>query len=172
MIVRAVLWLCAPESDAETIAGDLFEEMRERGRWWRMQQALRSAGPLLVMRWRSGELRLALLASILAVAAPLRIADAFWAFVHSQVPLKADTTWPAPVWISNLVIGCVGAWIAARSLGRFTARAFAFISIAGAGFSILAGIGRAPAWYVAALSILVPAAALLPGESRRLGGQS
>ncbi len=93
MIVRAVLWLCAPECDVETIAGDLDEEcsMHRRGSWWRTIQAIRSAGPLLAMRWRSGELPVALLTAMLAVAIPLRIADVFWALIHSLVPLKADT---------------------------------------------------------------------------------
>ena len=173
MIVRAVLWFCATESDAETIAGDLHEESvaLRRTRWWLVRQTIRSAIPLLMMRWRSGELPSASLAAILAVTVPLRIADAFWAFIHSLVPLKADISWPAPIWIANLVLVCGCASITARGLGRETGRAFALISIATAALAISTGIGRAPLWYFAAVLILIPAAALLAGESRRFGGQ-
>jgi len=174
MIVRAVLWLCAPECDVETIAGDLYEEFNkhQRGRWWRTMQAIRSAGPLLSMRWRSGELPVAILTAMLAVAIPLRIADVFWALIHSLVPLKADTSWATPVWLSNLAIACIGALVGARIVGRHTARVFALLSIGGVAFSMFAVVGRAPLWYVAALSILIPAAALIAGETRRLGGKA
>ena len=166
MIVRAVLWLCAPESDAETIAGDLFEEFGalHRSRYWLIRQSLQSVIPLLIMRWRSGELSAVLLAAIIAVAIPPRIADLFWAFIHSQIPLKADTSWSASVWVCNLVVASAGVTIAARSLGRRAARIFSLLSIAAALFAFSIGVGCAPAWVLAALPILILAAALWAAE--------
>jgi hypothetical protein len=63
---RAILWLCAPKSERETIIGDLVEEFRELGangqrpaarQFWFLRQAVAYAGPLLVLKWQRGKNR-------------------------------------------------------------------------------------------------------------------
>jgi len=165
---RAALWLCAPSGDAEAIAGDLAEEyfgdrLPRLGLWganrWYVSQALRSAVPLLVSRWRRGELAGLMAAAMVTILAPLRVADLLWAFVHSQVPLKADLKWSAGIWIANLVIAIGGAAVlgyGARNLR--SAVTLAILGIACAGVSVGMSAGRVPAWYIVTLTITISSA--------------
>lgn len=151
-IARSALWLCAPAEDAEAIFGDLEEECAcfRRSNRWLLSQALRSAAPLLLTRWRRGELAGLIAASIVAILIPLRLADALWAFVRSQVPLKTDLSWPAWMWIVNLAIALVGAAILGR--GARSMRAAVSMAILGAacgGLSAMMTRAQVPAWYVA-----------------------
>jgi hypothetical protein len=181
-IGRAALWLCAPSEDAEAIAGDLAEEyfgdrLARMGPWranrWYVSQAVRSAVPLLMSRWRRGELAGLVAAAMVTILAPLRLADLLWVFVHSHVPLKADLTWSAGIWIANVVIAACGAAIlgyGARTLR--SAVTLAILALACAGVSVVMSAGRVPAWYIVTLSmvtsILIPCGFLL--RMRRVNG--
>ncbi len=179
LLGRAALWLCVPASEAEAIAGDLAEEYFgdrlprlgfRRARHWYNSQALRSAVPLLMTRWRRGELAGLLLAAIVAILVPLRLADVLWAFIYSQIPLKASLRWAAAMWIVNLLIAISGAAILSYHLGHNlanhlamyqrtvrSAAMLAILTLACAVISVMVARGHAPAWYVEALLIAVPA---------------
>jgi hypothetical protein len=164
-IGRTILWFCAPTEDAEAIAGDLAEEyfgdclprmgLRRANRWY-VSQAIRSAVPMLISRWRRGELAGLIAAALVTILAPLRIADLLWAFVHSQIPLKADLQWPAWIWIANLVIATCGAAI--LGYGARTWRSVVTLSVLAlfcAGISMAMSTGHAPVWYIATLSLML-----------------
>jgi len=166
LLGRAALWLCVPASEAEAIAGDLAEEYfgdrlpRLVNRWY-LSQAVRSAIPLLVTRWRRGELAGVLLGALVAILVPLRLADVLWAFVHSQIPLKAGLRCAPAFWLANLAIEICGAGILSYNLavGPRSVRSAAMLSILAlgcAGVSVVVARGHAPAWYVEALLIAVP----------------
>lgn len=95
---RWLLWLCVPAFLEQAVSGDLEEEyvtavLPQRGSWWAawwyLGQVVRSVVPLLRMQWR-GDLPAVALLAMVAVPLPLALLELLWAFVYSQVPLKAD----------------------------------------------------------------------------------
>jgi len=89
------VWLvraCCPARDRRFVLGDLEAEYVLRGRpsRWYWRQALRSAGALVMMGLRRADWEYALLAVMLASAAPALLMEAWWSFLLSTVPLKAD----------------------------------------------------------------------------------
>jgi hypothetical protein len=174
---RATLWMCMPAEDAEAIAGDLAEEyfgdclprmgLRRANRWFN-SQALRSALPLLVSRWRRGELAGLIAGALVTILSPLRLADLLWSFVHSQVPLKADLNWAAGFWIANLVIAMCGAYVLRLAAKEWrTAVTLAILAFACGGASIAMSAGHAPDWYVTTLLIAIPGVCLIPPVNRK-----
>jgi hypothetical protein len=154
-ITRGLLYLCAPTEHVDAIIGDLTEEHCGADLWL-ASQALRSVVPLLIARWRRGELAGLIAVSMVTILAPLRLADLLWAFVHSQVPLKADLHWSAGIWIVNLLIAICGAALLgyhARNLR--TAAALAILALGCAGMSVAMSTGHPPLWYIAALGCLL-----------------
>ena len=90
---RAILWLCLPASERESIPGDLLEEFVTRGgdaRHWYLRQALRSAIPALGIRWRRGEAQELLALILILFIMPFAILLGGGTFVLSHVPRKAD----------------------------------------------------------------------------------
>lgn len=166
-IAKFLLWLCAPADHADAILGDLIEECRGAGGWF-LSQTIRSAVPLLVLRWRRGELAGMLATALCAILVPLRLADGLWSFVHSQVPRKTDLNWSIGFWFVDLAIAICGAWVlrlAAREMRTATIQAI--LGFACAAVSIVMSAGRVPAWYAIALLIAVPAACLIPTPKQR-----
>jgi len=158
-IAYAALWLCAPADDAEAILGDLEEEFagQRLSRRWLVSQAVRSAVPLLMTRWRRGELAGLIAAALVAILAPLRLADLLWAFVRSQVPLKASLDWPAWMWMVNLALAMTGAAI--LGMGTRTMRSAISLAILGVicgAISVWMSGADVPGWYVAALCAGIP----------------
>ena len=84
--------LSCPARDRRFVLGDLEAEYVLRGRpsRWYWSQALRSAGALAMMGLRRADWEYALLAVMLASAAPALLMEAWWSFLLSAVPLKAD----------------------------------------------------------------------------------
>jgi hypothetical protein len=157
-IARALLWFCAPVEHVDAILGDLIEEYRgaHLAHGWLLSQSLRSAAPLLLTRWRRGDLAGLIAAAMVTILAPLRLADLLWAFVHSQIPLKADLQWPTWIWIANLVIAMSGAVV--LGYGARTSRSVvtrALLALACAGISMALSTGHAPVWYITTLSLML-----------------
>jgi hypothetical protein len=91
-VARFLVRVACPERDVEFVLGDLDAEfaMRSGPARWYWRQAVRSAGALAMMGMRRSDWEYALLAVFLASAAPAVLMEAWWSFVLSQVPLKAD----------------------------------------------------------------------------------
>ncbi|MCU1238455.1 MAG: hypothetical protein JWP63_6422 [Candidatus Solibacter sp.] len=92
---RLAKWMvrtACPERDVEYVVGDLDAEFALRGgeRRWYWRQALRSVGALAMMGMRRNDWEYALLAVFVASAAPAVLMEAWWSFMLSNVPLKAD----------------------------------------------------------------------------------
>ena len=120
---RAILWLCLPESERESIPGDLEEEFALRGagagRWY-LRQAVLSAVPALAMRWRRGEIqeRIALVLAVFMLPSVLVLAGG--RFVLSHVPLKADALPAAfymPAGLALSAVCLLGGWLVQKRLG-------------------------------------------------------
>jgi hypothetical protein len=88
---RLIVSACCPSRDRVYVLGDLDAEYELRGcpAAWYWQQAIRSAGALVMMGARRGDWEYGLLAVMLAAAGPVLAAEAWWSFVLSQIPLKA-----------------------------------------------------------------------------------
>jgi hypothetical protein len=123
LLGRAILRLCLPASERESIPGDLEEEFALRGRGarkWYLRQAVLSAAPALAMRWRRGEMQelLALLIAIFVMPVVLMLAGG--RFVLSHVPLKADAL-PAlfyiPAGLGLTAVCLLGGWLLQMRLG-------------------------------------------------------
>jgi hypothetical protein len=174
----AAEWLvrvCCPRRDRPFILGDLEAEYELRGgsdRWyWR--QAVRSAGALIVMGARRGDWEYALLAVMLATAAPAVLMEAWWSFLLSQVPLKAGITRGADFALLSLSITallCIGAGIicTTRGLSYALPAAWAFALLGQAAVHNLA-----PAWF-GTLTIATVTAALAAGAwlRRKIDGET
>jgi hypothetical protein len=170
VLARALLLAVAGDEEAEFVAGDLQEEFallcasrgRPAGMRWYWRQVVRSAMTLLALRMRSGELTHVLMASVVAGALPLLALDRLWCFVYSQIPLK-DGPERAPIFLAaNLLCVCFCAAIGgstARTIQQ--AAAIAFTSLAAAAFAMWAAVGAAPAVYVIAGLLGVPASSLV-----------
>lgn len=189
LLGRAVLWLCLPSSERESVPGDLHEEFqaiaREQGtagaRRWFLRQAMASALPLLSQRWRQGEMPRLLLIALAGFALPLRVLDLAWTFILSQVPLKADSIRS----LDELLIGflCAGglALLAGYMAALFQpsdevrgAACAALLIMGAAWLCVLLSPGRLPWWFETAVVALAPQAALAGGvlrrrDARRLG---
>src|SRR3954453_21344540 len=96
---RWLLWVACPAADFDDVAGELNAEyfayvLPERGarkaRRWYWRQALRSVGALTTMGLRRTDWECGLLAVLLAGAGPALVMEAWWSWVLSLVPLKAD----------------------------------------------------------------------------------
>jgi hypothetical protein len=88
-------WLvrvACPARDRRFVLADLEAEYELRGgpALWYWRQAVRSAPALVVMGARRGDWEYALLAVMLASVAPAILMEAWWSFLLSAVPLKAD----------------------------------------------------------------------------------
>ncbi len=163
-IAYAALWLCAPAEDAEAIFGDLEEEYvgLRLSRRWLVSQAVRSAVPLLVTRWRRGELAGLIAAAMITILAPLRLADLLWAFIRSQVPMKTDLSWPSWMWTVNLILAIAGAAI--LGIGARSMRSAVSLAILGAAcgpISLFMTGAVVPGWYVALLCSAIPSVIVL-----------
>jgi len=178
IIARALLLAVAGEACAECVAGDLEEEFlqvcqardRAAGARWYAWQVVRSVGPLLVLRMRSGELRETMLAALLGVAVPMLLLDRLWCFVYSQIPLK-DGTDRAPEFLAvNVLSVCLGAAIVGCTRKSSQAVAStALATAAAAGFAMWASAGAAPALYAALVLLVAPASSLIAFVRRRSG---
>jgi len=175
----------AGPGEAEYIAGDLEEEFamireargRAAARRWYAWQVARSICALLQLRIRSGELTQAVLIASLGVALPLLLLDRLWTFVYSQIPLKDGLHRAAGFLVFNALCVCacaavLGAWAASnwaasnwpasKRLGlKSRALALAFAAAVAVLVALWAGAANAPAGYVVALALAVPASALL-----------
>lgn len=100
VLARALLWMALPYSEDESIPGDLYEEFKvidpRRAKRWYWRQVLGSLVPLVMERWRRGEVLRSIMILISAVA-PLWAANELWRYVLSCVPLKADPS--KPIWL-------------------------------------------------------------------------
>lgn len=175
--VRALIWLSAPRVEAEALLGDLEEE--GGGVRWFWSQALRSTGPLLAVRWRSGELPLVTLLALLAGGLALLSLDRLWAFVFSQVPLKDGLERPeAVLWFNFLFVTAanVAAGRVLRSApvsqGARSAVAFAAASGMSAVVGLAGSLAEAPWPHALAVALVAPAiaSALFVTRRGRRGG--
>lgn len=178
-IARALLWLCLPASERQTIPGDLDEEfslviLPARGpaaahRWY-LEQVLHSIAPLLAMRLRHADFTRALLAALLTLAAPLVATHALRSFVLSQVPLKTDST-PSTLYLTSLLASVfmtltVGGSILAALTPRRELRAASSLAFSSSFVALLIFLldpARYPLWAHVTIQFLAPAAALLGG---------
>ena len=163
----AAEWLlraCCPRGDRVFVLGDLEAEYELRGApaGWYWRQAVRSAGALIVMGARRGDWEYGLFAVMLATAAPAVLMEAWWSFLLSQVPLKADLTRGADFAAVSLALTallCVGAGMICTTCGLRWAipAAWVFVLLGQAAVHNLA-----PAW-LGAITLPAVAAALAAG---------
>ncbi|MGJ5815096.1 hypothetical protein [Paludibaculum fermentans] len=175
---QALLWLCLPEQEWQTIPGDLEEEylttvlprLGERGaRWWYLRQAVHSAGPLLAMRCRQGALSRLLVFPLLVCVLPIAGFESAWSLLLTQIPLKADSLRGADYALISLALGLLGGFC-----GGFTMRAqreaasrdcaqLALLSLLFTPCVVLPFADRSPIWFPVCHVVLVPAGILLGG---------
>ncbi len=123
LLGRAILWLCLPESERESIPGDLEEEFAQRegdARRWYLRQAVLSAAPALAMRWRRGEVQERIALALVVFVLPFALVLAGGRFVLSHIPLKADelpASFYIPVSLGITAICLLAGWIAQKRLG-------------------------------------------------------
>ena len=162
---RFLLLAAAGASEAEFVAGDLYEEFTQvvkfRGarvaRQWYFRQVLRSIVPLLTVRIRSGEFTRALLAAAAAVL-PLAVLDRLWSFVYSQIPLKESLDRSPALLAINVALLALSA-AAAGSLVRTRSQAIATAALSAllAALVLWTAPGPAPALYVLSAIAAAPA---------------
>jgi hypothetical protein len=159
-LVRAA----CPPRDLPYVLGDLNAEFELRGgpvRWyWR--QALLSAGELAMMGMRRSDWEYALLAVFLASAAPAVLMEAWWSFLLSQVPLKADAMRHGDFAAISLALTavlslCAGAICTRRGLRLAIPLAWIFVLLGRA-----AAHNDVPVWFCGA-TLLTVALALTVG---------
>lgn len=99
VLCRALLWLCVPQREAESLTGDLEEEfrllatttgMKHANRWY-ARQVICSLPCMLAVWIRRGELTRTLLMASFAFVLPVRLIDALHSYTLSQIPLKEDS---------------------------------------------------------------------------------
>lgn len=136
------------------VLGDLVEEYGERsaaGPWaarrWLAWQVLRSLWPAM----RSG-----LHAHLLGIALPLIALDRLWAFVYSQVPLKAGLGRTSEMLAINVLVCVLCAWIMCRLGPPRTVPA-----VLAAGVALVFSVGEWPAVYAIGL-LCAPVVAHIP----------
>ena len=94
LLGRAILRMCIPESERDSIPGDLMEEFAMRGkgaRRWYLRQAFHSIVPGFRMRWGRGEIQELMTLAFMLFVLPFAIILGGGRFVLSQVPLKAES---------------------------------------------------------------------------------
>jgi hypothetical protein len=179
LVAYALLFALAGAAEAECVAGDLEEEyglLRQSigpaaaARWY-VKQVLRSAGPLLELRIRTGELTQAMLLAALGIAAPLIALDRLWAFVYSNIPLKDGLERSPALWTVNAVVVVAAAILMGLALRRAPGAAprnalsrvfaLAFAIVIAAAISMWVSVGAAPALYAAVIALAAPAATFL-----------
>jgi hypothetical protein len=176
LLAGLLLAAFAGDSEAEFVAGDLYEEFLilcadrgvRAGRRWYSRQVLRSIFPLWNLRMRRGEVAHVAAAAGLGMALPLLLLDRLWSFVYSLIPLK-DGLERAPGFLAaNVVCTCVLAAFCGATTSSFR-RAFAIAaaSSGAAGFAVSGSVGAAPAVYVWLLILAVPACTLLTFHWKR-----
>ena len=123
LLGRAILWLCLPESERESIPGDLLEEFARRGgdaRRWYVRQAILSAMPGLCIRWRRGEIQERIPLALMLFVSPFAIVLGGGRFVLSQVPLKAEllrVSFYIPVGLGISAFCVLAGWLSQKCLG-------------------------------------------------------
>ena len=186
LLAQALLMAVAGPCEAEYVAGDLEEEFaivreargRAAARRWYAWQVARSAGALLQLRVRSGELTHVVLIASLGVAVPLLLLDWLWQFVYSQIPLKDGLRRAPEFLVFNALCACacaavLGAWAAWKwpaskwPGSKSRALALAFAAAIAVLVALWAGAASAPAAYVVTLALAVPASALLTFALRK-----
>jgi hypothetical protein len=175
-MARLLLRAAAGDNEAEFVAGDLHEEFvclcdslgPRRARRWYRRQVFRSLFPLWALRMRNGEIAHVAAAAGLGVALPLLLLDRLWQFVYSLIPLK-DGLDRAPGFLAaNVICACLLAASCGATAGSSRrAMAIAWAASAAAAFAVWGSAGAAPAVYVGALLVGVPAAAMLAFRWKR-----
>lgn len=165
-----LLSLFLPESDSETICGDLVEE--NRGARWLWSQVVRSILHLSLARVRRLRARSLVSRSVLAVIAGYVTIAA--AVILTSVVLSRLLTTPGLVWmLLDLATafgfgvggGYVTAWIAGRN-GRQHALGLGCFCIVMGFVSMALNFGLEPLWYQIALIVIAPTSILIGGEWR------
>jgi hypothetical protein len=158
-----------PARELPFVLGDLEAEYAVRGgRRWYWWQAARSAWWMAAAGLRPYDWELSALAVLLASAAPALLLDAWWRFVLSHVPLKADPGSCAD--IAGLSLGltavlsvCAGAACTVRGLILAVPAAWVFAILGQAGAR-----GALPMWFCAATLIVVALALTAGAWARRI----
>ncbi|MBC7926795.1 MAG: hypothetical protein H7039_14165 [Bryobacteraceae bacterium] len=131
----------------DEITGDLLEESALHSRRWLWSQALRSCGWAIALSWRRGEIGAALLTSSGGVLLPLLAVDLFWAWIHSQVPLRAGLDRPWWMLACNLAIAAAGC--------AYFRREWTVVFMPLAALTVcLLNLAEYPLWYAVALVVL------------------
>ena len=175
MLAEWLVRAACPARDRRFVLADLEAEYELRGgpALWYWRQAVRSAPALAVMGARRGDWEYALLAVMLASAAPAIFMEAWWSFLLSAIPLKADIVRGADFAILSVAITAllsVGAGIICTVRGLFWAIPAAWI------FALLgqaAVHNSAPTWFGAATLAAATVALAAGAWLRRIfdGGQ-
>ena len=145
-MATALLVLVTPSDTRAVVEGDLLEEFLSiaqpnRAAWY-WKQVLRSAVPMLVMRFRQPDWHTAL-CTLVIYAVPVRMLDFLWKFVLSQVPLKEAAIRPAEFLMIHMALACVCAIASQGAVSRVNVIWLVFASLL-----ILSSIPAfLPAWF-------------------------
>ena len=120
----ALLLLVTPSNSRAEVEGDLLEEFLtisqpQRAAWY-WKQVLLSCFPMLTIRIRQPDWHTAL-CTMLIYAIPVRMLDFLWAFVLSQVPLKAAAIRPVEFLTVHIALACLCAITSQAVLSRVNA---------------------------------------------------
>lgn len=178
---RAILWLCAPKSERETIIGDLVEEFRELGangqraaarQFWFLRQAVASAGPLLVLKWQREKIAhsiLAVTAGYFVLAILVMALNIVFYALWGMPANGPSTRYMTASLVSGFLFVVVGGYVTARIARRRELRsayqlvAFCFLTSI---FSAVTSFGKQPLWYQIALMVVGPSGAVIGGLLR------
>ena len=167
------VWLvraACPARDRRFVLADLEAEYALRGgeAVWYWRQALRSAPALIMMGARRGDWEYALMAVMLASAAPAILMEAWWSFLLSQVPLKAGIVRGVDFALVSLAITALlslGAGMISTTRGLATALPAAWL------FALLgqaAVHNLAPSWMAGATLVTVTVTLVAGAWLRRI----
>ncbi len=178
---RAVLRLCAPKSDRETILGDLVEEFHElemqgqplvTRQIWFLRQAITSAGSLLVMKWRREKMWRSILAvgaGYFTLAVLIMAVDISFYVLAGKPANGPSARYMTFSLISGFFFVMLGGYVTARiARGRerritYQFAAFCFLMSI---MSAASSFGQEPLWYQIALAVTGPSGAAIGGLLR------
>jgi hypothetical protein len=182
ILARAMLWLCLPENDLQTIRGDLDEEFvtfalpnagAASARSWYMRQAWKSLPYAFSMRGRTTEIPSTVLLAYLSFLVPIAFLNALRTYVLSQIPLKADSVHSTEFLIATLALGMFATLLSGFSLpsNRRVAvfRTSCLLALASAVLALLAAIFPTSVpigWYPCSVLFLGAAGALIGATLR------
>jgi hypothetical protein len=180
---RALLWLALPESDLQTIRGDLDEEFATHAlpnggaahaRSWYMRQVWTSLPHSLSSRCRTAEIPQTVLVAYLGFLVPVATLNALRSYVLSQIPLKADSLRPTEFLVASLALGMFTTFLygflipsARRNVICRTSCLLALASLLPTLLALLVPAFAPQGWYPLRVLILGPAGVLIGATARR-----